>query len=125
MGIADTVSSRCGNLPSVTVVIGIEGRPVAQVTSLEVIFEGFTRFRIRSRGVATVRVEAMFKHPLNVVTLGGRVFSDFVNGSPVIARLILPFNGFAPFAHTCAVHHSDLAEVMLALYERCIVRFVG
>ena len=72
-----------------------------------------------------VRIESIFEFPVDVVTFVVVNEFDEIDRSPVVAWFVDPFNWFAPSAHACAVHDSNLHEVVVTFYERSLVWIVG
>ena len=73
-----------------------------------------------------VRIEplvvAVLEHPLDVVALSVGASGDLVDGSPVVARLILPDDSFAPVALARAVDGGNLHLVLFAFDEHVVAR---
>ena len=65
---------------------------------------------------------AVFEHPLDVVALSVGASGDLVDGSPVVARLILPDDSVAPVALARAVDGGNLHLVLFAFDEHVVAR---
>ena len=126
MAVAGAAQLGAAQLPAVALrAATVDEDEAAQAAVLEVVSEGITCARAGARSIATIRIEAVVEAPFDEVAFADGAHVNIVDGSPVVARFIHPFNRFAPCAHASAVHHSNLAEVVFAFDERSIVRLVG